>query len=301
MLDGFLLWIGAAWMSTVPLAGLLGLAVFGTVKAILAMRHPVPVFRLRFASPLGRRRVRAYRLLLVPGRDHPAMRARQGLLRACGLQVDASAYTFWKRLCLIAASAAVAGLWPAMRLSAGNRGVYIAVVLFMLAIIAMLALDGFLLEKLKNVRRYHIIREIDAISRHLLYSGGRQINLHGRLLSCLPFTRALRAEWYRLTADWYNGAAEALRIFQERLGTGEARAFAETLNALRQFEDDRYYDLLKERIADNKEKMDLMRESRKEALSYLLLVLAGVPILFTFRVFIHPWVAEGQKLFQLLN
>src|SRR5690606_10141130 len=155
-------------------------------------------------------------------------------------------------------------------------------------------------DRLKNLRRYRIIREIDAISRHLLYTGGRPINLHGRLLSCLPFTRVLRAEWYRMTADWYQGAAEALRHFQERLGTGEARAFAETLNALRQYEDDSYYDLLRERIADNKERMALLRESRKEALSYLLLVLAGVPIMFTFRLFIHPWVVEGQKLFQLL-
>lgn len=301
MIEGWFAWIGAAWISFVPMAGLLALALFGTVKAFLAMGRPAPVFRLRLASLAGRRRARAFRSLLVPDRDHPAMRARQALLRACGLQVDELAYTFWKRLCLIAATAAAAGLWPAVRFSSGDRGVYVSLAVLMVAIVGMLALDGFLLEKMKEMRRYQIMSEIDAISRHLLYTGGRQINLHGRLLSCQPLARVLRAEWYRLTADWYHGAAEALRTFRERLGTVEARAFAETLNALRQYEDERYYDLLKERIADNKEKLELMRESRKEAFSYVLLVLAGVPILFTFRVFIHPWVAEGQKLFQLLN
>lgn len=300
MVDGLLVWIGSAWSPVLPLAGLLALTVFGMVKAVLATGRPAPALRRRIAWT-GRRHTRRFRLLLVPGRDHPAMRNRQSLLQACGLQVDAAAYTFWKRLCIIVATVSLAGMWQVMRLASGNRSVYVTLVLFLLTIIAALIMDGFLLEKMKNLRRYRIIREIDAISRHLLYTGGRSINLHGRLLSCLPFTRVLRAEWYRLTADWYHGAAEALRQFQDRLGTGEARAFAETLNALRQYEDDSYYDLLRERIADNKEKMELLRESRKEALSYLLLVLAGVPIMFTFRLFIHPWVVEGQKLFQLLN
>jgi len=223
------------------------------------------------------------------------------MLDACGLAWDAAAYLFWKRVILLVCAAGWAAAAAAARGAGAVRDVHAFLLILFPAAAALLLADGLLLEKWRQARRYRIMRELDAVSRHLLYTGGHRVNLHARLMRCLPFTRVLRADWYRLTAEWYQGAEEALRRFHERVGTEEARAFAETLNALRQYEDDRYYDLLRERIADNKMKMELMRESRMETLGYFLLALAGVPVMYTFRLFIHPWVAEGRRLFQLLE
>lgn len=75
----------------------------------------------------------------------------------------------------------------------------------------------------------------------------------------------------------------------------------ETLDALRLHESPEYYELLRVRIADYKEKIELAKESRKESTSYFLFVIAGIPILYTFQIFIYPWVREGQKLFQSLS
>jgi hypothetical protein len=290
----------AALAGVWPLAVLLACFLFGAAKALWALRRAPPGWR-RSGFAARRRLSGVYRLLAVPGRDHPAMRRKQSLLRACGLPLDAAAYLFWKRLSVIAAAGSLAAAWPAMRNMAGAGGWRLLPLLLFPAIIALLLFDDAILERLQQTRRYRIMRELDAVSRHLLYTGGRKINLHARLMRCLPFTQVLRAEWHRLTADWYRGAEEALRGFGERVGTDEARAFAETLNALRQYEDDRYYDLLRERIAFNKAKMELMRESRMESAGYLLFVLAGVPVMFTFRLFIYPWVEEGRRLFQLLD
>lgn len=104
-----------------------------------------------------------------------------------------------------------------------------------------------------------------------------------------------------LLNEWYEDAGEALNRFKHRIGTDEGYSFAETLDALRLHDSEPYYDLLRQRIRDYKEKMELHRESRKETTSYVLFVMAGVPILNTFRVFLYPWVAEGRRLFEMLN
>lgn len=293
-------WGRAAWPGIVPMVLLLALTLYGTARAIFVPWR-ISSVRWRLSGPNRRRYPFLRRLLLVPGTNHSAMRDKQSLLHACGLSVDAVSYTVWKRLGLLASAGSMAVVWFSLRDGAGNRGTGTVVMLLLAGIALLLALDGLILDKLRSLRRYRIVRELDSISRHLLYTGGQRTNLHGRLLGCLPLTRVIRPEWVKLTADWYQGAEEALNRFHERLGGEEARVFAETLNALRQEDDERYYGLLRERIDDNKEKMELMRESRREAISYLLFLLAGVPIMYTFRLFIHPWVAEGQKLFQLLD
>lgn len=299
MADGWMGWLPAApavWL----LAALLAFALFGTAAALLPPRR-WPRVRRRFAAAPGRGRSLLCRMLGVPRREHPAMRRRQALLAACGLHLDAVAYTCWKRLAVLTAAAGGPAAWLLARESATGRGPHALWPLAVAGLLALLLFDGPLLERLQQVRRYRIMQELDAIGRHLLYTGGLRINLHARLLRCVPLVRVLRTEWYRLTADWYQGAEEALRRFRERVGTPEARDFAETLNALRQYEDDRYYDLLRERIADNKAKMELLRESRTEMIGYVFLVLAGVPVMYAFRLFLYPWVAEGQRLFQLLD
>ncbi len=158
-----------------------------------------------------------------------------------------------------------------------------------------------ILEYFKGIRSYKIIREVYSVSSQLLYYSGSRMNLHSKLARCLPYTRTIRNEMHLLLNEWYGDAEAAIRRFKIRLGTDEAHSLAETLHSLRLNEDESYYLLLRQRIGDYKEKLELHKESKKETVSYILFVLAGLPILNTFRVFIYPWVAEGQKLFQSIN
>jgi hypothetical protein len=150
-------------------------------------------------------------------------------------------------------------------------------------------------------RRQKIISDIYIISRQLLYYTGSRMNLHTKLVRCIPYTHMIRNELYMLTNEWYHNASYAISRFKQRIGTEEGYNFAETLNSLRQHESEEYYELLRQRVQDYKEKLELTKEGRKESVSYILFTLAGIPILFTFRVFIYPWVAEGQKLFDSLG
>ncbi len=127
------------------------------------------------------------------------------------------------------------------------------------------------------------------------------MNLHSKLLRCLPYTKTIRGELDLLTREWYESAEKAMKQFKNRLGTEEGISFAETLDSLRLNESEHFYDLLRQRIQDYKDKIDLTKESKKESHSYLLFILAGIPILNTFRVFVYPWVQEGQRLFESLN
>jgi hypothetical protein len=104
-----------------------------------------------------------------------------------------------------------------------------------------------------------------------------------------------------MLGEWYHDSEGALRRFKLRLGTEEGVSFAETIDSLRMHEDEQFYELLRERIHDYKEKLEFAKESHKESASYLLFILAGIPIMYTFSVFIYPWVREGQKLFDTLN
>ena len=152
-----------------------------------------------------------------------------------------------------------------------------------------------------NWRSVRITEEIYHICHQLLYYAGSRMSLHARLRRCLPFTARLRKEWLLLLNEWYEDAEEALHRFKARVGTDEAHLFAETLNSLRQHESEQYYDLLRQRIRDYKDHMEMAREGRNESFSYILFVLAGIPVLNTFRIFIYPWVREGQMLFETLQ
>lgn len=167
--------------------------------------------------------------------------------------------------------------------------------------LAFLLFDRWWLESLRKHRSNRIVEEMYTLSNQLLYFAGSRLNLHTKLIRCLPYTRTIRGAWHQLLNEWYQDAGEALAAFRQRLGTDEAYSFTETLNTMRLHEDEAYYELLRQRIQDYKEKLELVRESRKESVSYLLFVLAGMPILYTFRIFIYPWVEEGKRLFQTLN
>lgn len=154
---------------------------------------------------------------------------------------------------------------------------------------------------MKRKRRERLVKDIHAVSKQLLYYEGSKLNLHSKISRCLPITTVMRREMELLVNEWYEGAAAAIENFKQRIGTEEGHSFAETIDALRLSDDQRYYALLKQRMMDYKEKLELQKESKREANSYVLFVLAGLPIINTFRVFIYPWVQEGQKLFESLN
>lgn len=280
---------------------LLIVSIYGV---FVSFRHVSP-YRHRSYLTYRKHRLRKFLLscLLVPRSEHTRYKERQRLLDGCGLPVEAGYYLAVCRLLMLAALTTAAWTvmasvyWPGL-ISRMERFVIISVSMSLLVVITA---DKPILEKLGQIRRYRVMKDVDVLSRQLLYYSGVSGNLHGKLMRCLPFVSAVRAEWYQLTSDWYQNADMALRRFRERVATEEGRSFADTLNVLRQYDHDRYYELLRQRIADYKEKLELFKESRRESLSYLLFVMSGVPILYTFRLFVYPWVAGGQKLFDSLG
>ncbi|KIL36823.1 hypothetical protein SD71_05280 [Cohnella kolymensis] len=171
----------------------------------------------------------------------------------------------------------------------------------MLAVTAVAAYDRVWLQSFRRYRTDRIRGEIVAVSSQLLYYTGSRLHLHGKLMKCLYLTRHIRGEMGLLLNEWYHDADHALKRFKDRLGTDEAYGFAESLRSLRLNESEDIYDLLRESVRDYKAKIVLAKDSRKETTSYLLFVLAGIPILYTFQIFLYPWVQEAAKLFDALN
>src|SRR5690606_19026827 len=123
----------------------------------------------------------------------------------------------------------------------------------------------------------------------------------GRLMRCLPLTRMIRGELTGLLNEWYHDPDQALSRFERRLGTEEAHGFAEILRSMRMHESEEVYGLLREMVNEYKARTELAKEGRKETFSYVLFVLAGIPILYMFQVFLYPWVLEASRLFEALN
>ena len=227
--------------------------------------------------------------------------SRESLLAGCGFSFDPAWYMIARRVALLLGAAAVVGgaAFPEYLPVPRHRVFWLQAAGAALAACALY--DRPLLEALRRARSERIMREILAVSNQLLYFAGAPLHLHVKLTRCLPYTSVIRADMRRMLAEWYHDAGEAIARFKRRVGTPEADSFAETLEALRLREDEAFYALLRERIADYKARIELGRESRREAASYILFVLAGVPILYLFQVFIYPWVQEGHHLFQSLQ
>lgn len=224
------------------------------------------------------------------------------LLRGAGIALHPLWYAVFKRVLFLALLGAGTVLWfwgqrfrpvlPAEpRLTAAAAGV----------LAALLLSDRYILTTLRTYRSQRIVEEIYALSNHLLYFSGSKMNLHGKLARCLPYTKLLRTEWHALLNEWYRDPEAAVSGFRRKAGTDEAYTFAETLQAMRLYDGEAYYDLLRQRVRDFKEKLELIQDSRKESLSYALFVLAGIPIMYTFQLFIYPWVEEGRRLFDSLH
>ncbi|MFD2672528.1 hypothetical protein [Marinicrinis sediminis] len=233
---------------------------------------------------------------------HPSSEELQFLLRGAGIRLHVVSYQLYKRVVQIVAVLPSAALILLHTESWGlSRTEELAV--HLLAIIVLLStwLDRWMLESMKKRRSMKIARELHQVSQHLLYYEGSKLHLHTKLMRCTSFTTIIRNEWHQLLNDWYYSAEDAMTRFKRQLGTNEAYQFTETLKAMYIQDSQLFYQLLRERIEDTKEKGILQQDEEKEAKSYVLFVLAGLPILNTFRIFLYPWVQEGQRILNSLN
>ncbi len=223
------------------------------------------------------------------------------LLAGCGIRIPPEAYLSYRRSLLFLLPVVGLGVYLT-----GEKGFISPLLCFnfllgLMAVVGLAACDRMWLQSFRRYRKDRIRREIVAVSSQLLYYMGSRMNLHGKLMKCLSLTRHIRNEMGLLLNEWYHDADTALKRFKERLGTDEAYGFAESMRSLRLNESEEIYDMLREVVRDYKAQIELAKDSRKETTSYLLFVLAGIPILYTFQIFLYPWVQEASKLFDALN
>ncbi len=293
------------------LAGLLVLLVCSCYAAILyllkGISRPARIVRFR-ARPGGVAHSTppdwlALLLGIRPGRDGSERDAeRRHLLAAAGLRVHPEWYRLGRRAALGIILLLLLVVWFFRDALAQLLSISPYVVMAVLAgLLCCLWLDRPFLEQLQKRRANLIMEEIYAVSRQLLYFAASPLPLHAKLMRCMTYTRLIRQDWQLLLNEWYQDAETAIEGFRLRLGTEEGHGFAETLNYLRLYDNEAYYHLLRRRVDDCKERLELLRDSRKESASYALFVIAALPIMYTFQIFIYPWVQEGQRLFQGLN
>ncbi|NBD24369.1 hypothetical protein [Paenibacillus glycinis] len=245
---------------------------------------------------VSERWLRAARL----NRSSAVFKERERLLAGCGFTGDAAVYLLLRRIILAGTPVWTAVAYGIMKLHLAALPAF-APPLVLAVLVLLLLWDQPWLEAIRRARAERMTKEIYTVSNQLLYLAGSSLHIHTKLMRCLPFTRTMRNDMQTLLGEWYHDAEGALRRLKLRLGTEEGLSFVETVDSLRLHESEQYYELLRERIQDYKEKLELAKDSRKESTSYFLFVLAGIPILYTFQIFIFPWVREGQKLFQSLN
>ncbi|RJE87739.1 hypothetical protein D3P07_15675 [Paenibacillus sp. 1011MAR3C5] len=233
-------------------------------------------------------------------REHSAYQERELLLAGCGMTFNPAWYMLFRQLAM------TMGMMSGALLVVVFRGELMSIWFQALAALPLLLagalhLDRAWLRAAQKMRSLQFTKEIYVISNQLLYFADSNLNIHSKLMRCMPYTKAMRGDMERLLAEWYHDPALALRQFKLRVGTDDGMSFVETIDAIRQHESNQYYELLRIRISEYKEKLELAKDSRKESTSYVLFIIAGIPILYTFQVFIYPWVREGQKLFQSLG
>lgn len=235
------------------------------------------------------------------GAESAALQERRTLLAGCGIRVQPSLYLAARRT-MMAAGASLAIL-----LLAGGRADWLPelsvwrIVPVFAALTVAAASDKYWLESFRRYRSDRIRRELIAVMNQLIYYMGSRLHLHGKLLRCLSYTRIIRADFQLLLNEWYYDADGALLKFKERLGTSEGYSFAETMRSMRLYESEEVYGMLRGTLAEYKANIELAKAGRKETASYALFVLAGLPILYTFQIFLYPWVQESQKLFDVLK
>jgi hypothetical protein len=234
-------------------------------------------------------------------RESVTLQERRMLLAGCGIRYSPEAYLSYRRCLLFVIPCIGGGVYLLGEQGLVPGPVSWNVLFVLLTFVGLVACDRMWLQSFRRYRTDRIRREIVTVSSQLLYYTGSRLHLHGKLMKCLALTRHIRGEMGLLLNEWYHDADSALKRFKERLGTDEAYGFAESMRSLRLNESQEIYDMLREVVRDYKAQIELAKDSRKETTSYLLFVLAGIPILYTFQIFLYPWVQEAAKLFDALN
>nr|WP_183602216.1 hypothetical protein [Paenibacillus phyllosphaerae] len=283
------------------LAGQYALGFIAAFFLGCAMLERKPRFMHLMAARLRTRQVPEEWLKLARvSRSAPVYLERERLLAGCGFTWDAGWYVLLRQLYFTLLPLWALAAYGLMQLPIQAVPSFLAPLL-LAGITLTLLWDQSLLGMFRRARAERMTKEIYVVSNQLLYLAGSSLHIHTKLMRCLPYAKVMRSDLQLLLGEWYHDAEGAIRRFKLRLGTEEGLSFAETIDSLRLHDSEQYYELLRERIKDYKEKLELAKESRKESSSYVLFVLAGLPIMYTFQVFIYPWVREGQKLFESLN
>jgi hypothetical protein len=225
---------------------------------------------------------------------------REALISGCGVEGDPALYIVARRIALSIGFPLAAGIIVCWCMKVGSWP-SVFVIGGMIIAFVLLYVDLPWLRSIHRMRSHRITKDVFQISSQLLYFAGSNLHLHTKLSRCVPFATVVQSDLQRLLAEWYHDAEEALRRFKQRLGTDDGASFVETLDSLRLHDNEEFYTLLRQRIQDYKEKLELAKESRKETTSYMLFTVAGLPIMYMFEVFLYPWVREGQWLFQSLG
>lgn len=294
-LTGTLLLNWTGWLTQFLLA-------FAGMAAVLDL-----VFRRRPRWPVvwkGRRMQEAPAWLLRlwrADRETVALQKRKVLLSACGFTFDPRLYLALRRMAVFVLVFVALVIWALERLMRMSVPGGFATALFCIALALTVLFDETMLKALRQYRTERIRAELMAVARQLLYYAGSRLHLHGKLMRCLPLTRMIRGEMTCLLNEWYHDPDQALGRFERKLGTEEAYGFTEILRSMRLHECEEVYDLIREMMHEYKARMDLAKDGRKETASYVLFVLAGIPILYMFQVFLYPWVLEASRLFEALN
>lgn len=272
---------------------------FGMLLRLVFWRRPR--WRVSWRTWKSRKPPKSWLKLTGCDRDSAALQERRVLLLGCGIRWDPAVYLAARRSLMGVLPVALAGMWIMADLTpmpdriAWNATLPLGL-LFLLA-----ASDRPMLSSARRYRTDRIRHELVAVSSQLLYYSGSRLHLHGKLTRCLPYARVIRHDLHLLLNEWYHDADGALVRFKNRLGTSESYGFAETIRSLRLGESEEVYHLLREMVKEYKAKIEIEKAGRKETASYGLFVLAGIPILYTFQIFLYPWIQESQKLFDALN
>jgi hypothetical protein len=290
-----MLMIGIGWLIQF---GLLFVGLTVMMKLLLVPRNR---WRVHLRGWRERSTPRWWLRLWRADKESVSLQERRMLLTGCGIRYPPEAYLAYRRCLLFVLP------FPSIAVYAiAERGILPSmlswnVLIGLLLVLILAACDRMWLQSIRRFRTDRIRREIVAVSSQLLYYTGSRLHLHGKLMKCLSLTRHIRGEMGMMLNEWYHDADTALKRFKERLGTDEAYGFAESMRSLRLNESQEIYDLLREVVRDYKAQIELAKDGRKETTSYLLFVLAGIPILYTFQIFLYPWVQEAAKLFDALN
>ncbi|MCR8657062.1 hypothetical protein [Paenibacillus endoradicis] len=251
-----------------------------------------------------RKREPSPKLLRIFGIDaQTVLQSNHAILWAgCGIAYSVITYMLLRQLLLwVGYISAILFLLFIQLLSLQWSMNLVIILSILLGVIMVFHLDHYWLRAYRQLRANSITKEIYAICGQLLYFAESKLHIHTKLRKCLPYSRLLRKDMEILLADWYHDPVIALQRFKQAIGTEEGISFVDTIDALRQHDNEDFYTLLRTRLLDYKDTIELAKEGRKETSSYVLFVIAGIPILYTFQVFIYPWVQEVNKLLSLMN